>query len=162
MPQRNSGELGENLLNIAMRLVSNQNLCKYLKYTNDDPLKNPDIEDPLRNILHKNIKIVPLVNVIENNTESTVVIVFEGASLNDENTEFNDINLNILIYTPLREWQINDINLRPFLIISEIEKTLKNKRIEGLGVMKYHGFELKLLTADLSGYQMRFTFDVFT
>ena len=128
MPQRNSGELGENLLNIATRLSYNKNLCKYLKYTNDDPLKNPDIEDPLKTILHKNIKIVPLVNVIENNTESTVVIVFEGASLNEENTEFNEINLNILIYTPLREWQINDINLRPFLIISEIEKTLKNRR----------------------------------
>lgn len=39
MPQRNSGELGINLLNIATRLTANKNLCKYLKYTNDDPLK---------------------------------------------------------------------------------------------------------------------------
>lgn len=162
MVQRNSGELGINLYNIAQRLVNNSTLCKYLKYTNDDPLNNPDIENPIKDILHKNIKIVPLVNVEEHNTESTVVIVFDGVSLNETNTEFNSVKLTILVYTPLREWQINDINLRPFLIISEIEKTLKGKRIEGLGKLMYHGFELELLTANISGYRMEFDFDVFS
>lgn len=162
MAQRNSGELGQNLFTIATRLLSNKNLCKYLKYTNDEPLNNPDIANPTKEVLHKNIKVVPLVNAEENSTESTVVVVFEGASLNYENTEFNGIKLVVLVYTPLREWLINDINLRPFAIISEIEKTLKGRRIEGLGTIKYHGFELDLLTADMSGYRMEFSFDVFS
>jgi hypothetical protein len=162
MSQRNSGELGVNLSIIAKRLLSNQKLCKYLKYTNDSPLDNPDIINPAKDILHKNIKIVPLVNVEENTTESTVVIVLESASVDEDNTEFNKITLSVQVYTPLREWQINDINLRPFLIISEIEKTLRGKRIEGLGKITYHGFSLELLTADLSGYRMEFDFDVFS
>ena len=162
MAQRNSGELGQNLFTIATRLLNNNNLCKYLKYTNDEPLNNPEIVNPIKTVLHNNIKVVPLVNAEENSTESTVVIIFEGASLNYENTEFNGIKLAVLVYTPLREWLINDINLRPFAIISEIEKTLKGKRIESLGTLKYHGFELDLLTADMSGYKMEFTFDVFS
>ena len=162
MAQRDSGELGQNLFLIAQRLLNNKNLCKYLKYTDNNPLNHPDIEKPMENILHKNIKIVPLVNVEENSTESTIAIVFEGVQLNEDNTEFNDVRMKGLVYTPLREWQINDINLRPFIIISEIEKYLKGRRIEGLGKIKYHGFELELLTADISGYRMDFTFDVFS
>ena len=59
---RNSEELGTNLSKIALRLLKNQNLCKYLIYTDDSPLNNPDILDPVKDILHKTIKIVPQVN----------------------------------------------------------------------------------------------------
>jgi len=161
MAIRNSEELGENLFVIAKRLLLNQNLCKYLKYTNDKPLENPDIEEPIKAVLHNNIKIVPMVDVEEFNTESVVVLVYEEAVLDEDNTEYDNVELNVLVYTPLREWQINDINLRPFLIMSEIEKSLKNKRVEGLGVLKYLGFNLRLLNDDLSCYRMRFVFNVF-
>lgn len=158
---RNSKELGENLFRIATRLLENKNLCKYLKYTNDNPLNNPDIEDPINTILHKNIKIVPMVSVEEFNTESTIVLVYDEAIVNEDNTEFNDVELDVLVYVPLREWQINSLNLRPFLIMSEIEKSLEGKRVEGLGLLKYIGFNLHLLDDNLSCYRMRFTFDVF-
>lgn len=161
MAVRNSKELGTNLFQIANRLLANQNLLKYLKCTDVNPLDHEDIENPIKTILHKNIKVVPLVDEKEFNTESKVVIVYESGDVDNENTEYVNLVLDILVYTPLLEWQINDINLRPFLIMSEIENSLKNKRVEGLGVMNYLGFELSMLTDELSCHRMRFTFNVF-
>lgn len=161
MSIRNSEELGINLQKIALRLIKNQKLCKYLKYTDDNPLDNPNFEDPSKEILHKNIKIVPLVNVDKNTTESTIIIMYPSAPVNSSNSEFKDVALNILIYVPLREWQLNDINLRPFLILSEVEKSLKNKTVEGLGKLKYLGWENTLLTDNISCFQMEFRIDAF-
>ena len=161
MAVRNSQELGNNLFGIANRLMSNQTLLKYLKYTNSSPLENDDIQNPMSTVLHKNIKVIPLVNEEENSTESTIVLVYESADINSENSEFKDLILLVLVYVPLREWQINDINLRPFVIMSEIEKQLKDKRIDGLGTLKYHGFGLHLLTDSMSCYKMMFSLDTF-
>lgn len=158
---RNSEELGVNLQKIALRLIANQKLCKYLRYTNDNPLDNPDFTDPIKEILHKNIKIVPLVNVDANTTQSTIVLIYEKAPVNQVNSEFDQVTLRVMIYTPLREWQLNDVNLRPFLIISEVEKSLKNKRIEGLGRLKYLGWETKLVTDNISVHHMEFYIDAF-
>lgn len=158
---RNSEELGVNLSKVALRLVRNQKLCKYLVCTNDNPLDNPDFKDPIKEVLHKNIKIVPLVNIDKNTTKSTVVVVYDKAPVNEANSEFDEVYLNVLVYTPLREWQLNDVNLRPFLIISEIEKSLKNKSIEGLGKLKYYGWEAKVYTDALSLHQMLFKIDAF-
>jgi hypothetical protein len=66
-----------------------------------------------------------------------------------------------MVYVPLSEWILNDINLRPFLIISEIEKSLKNKRIQSLGTINYKGFEASLVTDVLSCHRMEFEIDVF-
>lgn len=160
MAVRDCQELGSNLFKIALRLLNNQRLCKYLKYTDANPLDNPDFKNPVKEILHHNIKVVPLVNVDENTTEGTICVVYDSGEVNS-NAEFDDIFLSVLIYTPLREWQINDMNLRPFLIMSEIEKSIKNKTIDGLGKLKYNGFKLKLVTDDISCYQMLFSLDTF-
>lgn len=161
MGVRNSKELGANLFQIAKRLLSNQSLLKYLKCTSADPLEHDNIENPFETVLHNNIKVVPLVDEDEFNSESKIVVVFEGGEVESSNTEYVELSLDVLVYVPLSQWQINDINLRPFLIMSEIENSLKNKRVEGLGVMNYHGFDLSLLTDKTSCYKMRFSFDVF-
>jgi hypothetical protein len=161
MAVRNSRELGKNLFTIANRLLCNQNLLKYLKYTDTSPLNNENVEDPISTILHQNIKVVPLVNEEENGTESTIVLLYKGAGVDDNNSEFKNVSLTVLVYTPLLEWQINDINLRPFVIMSEIEESLKDKRIDGLGTLKYLGFDLELLTDKISCYKMDFTLDTF-
>lgn len=159
---RNSEELGINLQKIALRLVKNQKLCKYLRYTNDNPLENPDFEDPIKEILHKNIKVIPLVNIDANTTQSTAIVMYKKAPVNQENSEFNLVTLCVKIYTPLREWQLNDVNLRPYLIISEIEKSLRNKKVEGLGTLKYIGWENTLVTDSISVFDMVFQINAFS
>lgn len=161
MSIRNSEELGKNLFLITDRLLHNQDLCKLLKYTDNCPLAHSDIENVNTEILHKNVKIVPIVKAEDFNSESIISIVYNQGNINTNNTEYDKIGLNIMIYTPFNEWIINDINLRPFSIMSEIEKTLKNKTIDGIGKLRYWGFSLDMVTDELSCYKMSFSIETF-
>ena len=59
--------------------------------------------------------------------------------------------------------KINDKpNLRPFSIISEIQKTLYKKTINGIGVITGGDFNLDALTSEMSCYCVEFYIDVFT
>ena len=159
MAIRNSQELGSNLFLVAKRLLENNRLCRLLVNSNVNPLDIP-INDSF-SLLNKNIKVVPKIDESEFNQESKLALVFPRGSLNDDNEEFKIVEMHILVYTTLDTWIINDENLRPFMIMSEIEKSLKNKRINGIGTMKYKGFDLSTLTDKLSCYQMVFYIDVF-
>lgn len=160
MSVRNSVEIGENLFKIATLLLSNSRLGRLLKYTDMEPFSKEHNDIAQKDLLHNNIKVVPLVKEEESNTESVVVIIFNEGEVLD-NKEFKNLFFDIMIYTPLKEWILNDINLRPFLIMSEIEKTLKNKKIESVGTVNYHGFSLSLVTDIMSCYKMRFSIDVY-
>lgn len=159
MAIRNSRELGSNLFLIAKRLLQNNNLCCLLVNSEKEPLARP-VENPF-SLLNKNIKVVPKIDESEFNQESKLALVFPRGSLNDDNEEFKNIEFHILVYTTLDTWVVNDENLRPFMIMSEIEKSLKNKRVNGIGTMRYKGFDLSTLTDKLSCYQMVFYIDVF-
>ena len=159
MAIRNSRELGSNLFLIAKRLLQNNNLCCLLVNSEMEPLAHP-VENPF-SLLNKNIKVVPKIDESEFNQESKLALVFPSGSLNDDNEEFKNIEFHILVYTTLDTWVVNDENLRPFMIMSEIEKSLKNKRVNGIGTMRYKGFDLSTLTDKLSCYQMVFYIDVF-
>ena len=156
---RNSQELGSNLFLIAKRLLQNNNLCRLLVNTDKEPLLRP-VEDTF-SLLNNNIKVVPRIDESEFNEEGKIALVYPRGSINDSNSEFKSIEFHILVYTVLDTWVINNENLRPFLVMSEIEKSLKDKRINGIGTMKYEGFELTTLTDKLSCYQMIFNIDVF-
>jgi hypothetical protein len=160
MAVRNSVEIGENLLKIANLLLQNTRLCRLLKYTDDEPFSEKHEDVSQKDILHRNIKVVPLVKEDETTTESVVAIVFNEGVVQD-NKEFKKLSFDVMVYVPLSEWILNDINLRPFLIMSEIEKSLKNKRVQSLGTIDYQGFEVTLITDVISCHRMRFELDVF-
>jgi hypothetical protein len=156
---RNSKELGNNLFIIAKRLLENQLLCRLLVNDDKEPLAR-EVKEPL-SLLNKNIVVVPKINEEDFDRESKIALIFPNGSINEGNGEFKDLDFHVLIYTTLDTWVINDENLRPFMIMSEIETSLKDKRINGIGVMRYEGFNLTTLTDKLSCYQMRFTINVF-
>ena len=156
---RNSQELGSNLFLIAKRLLQNNNLCRLLVNTDKEPLARP-VEDTF-SLLNKNIKVVPKIDENEFDEEGKLALVFPRGNINDSNSEFKSVEFNILVYTVLDTWVMNDESLRPFSVMSEIEKSLKDKRINGIGTMRYQGFELSTLTDKISCYQMVFTIDVF-
>lgn len=156
-------ELGVNLMKICKKLLSNQNLCKLLINTDLDPL-NPayhkDIENTME-LLGKNIRFIPLVTPDDETTTSKVVVVFSAAdSMDNYNTE--SITVLVYVYTPYKEWAIAGDSIRPFAIMSEIRKSLQNKRINGLGEITYDGFSVSSLTNQSGSYLMRFNINAFS
>lgn len=157
MAVRKLQEMGENLQTIVKRLTANQNLLKLLYYTDKDPLNNQDLnEETIKTkVFNKLIKIVPKLDPKETATSIISFRVVRGRKTST-NGEFNNITINFEVFVPLTQWIIKDVSLRPFLIMSEIEKSLDGKTINGLGKMECMGFDINFLTTEISCYEMTF------
>ena len=154
---RDLGELGLNLQKIVSRLLSNQNLLKYLYYTDKDPLNHDDLTDDqiADDIYEKLVKVVPRVGPKETAASIVTLRVVRGDT-NPENDEFDDISIHIEVFCPLTQWFVKNSNLRPFCILSEINKSINRKRINGLGQLVNRGFQLNFLTDEISCYEAHY------
>lgn len=149
-------EHGKNLIKISKKLLKNQNLIKLLINTDKTPLEHPDESAPLDTILHKYIKVVPLLQDEDLTTKSKIVLIFEDGEISNSNVDNEIISLLISVYCPYKEWLIAGDDLRPFAIMSEIRKSIQDKRINGLGEIKFVDFDLATLTEEMGCYAMRF------
>lgn len=154
---RNCAELGANLQKIINRLISNKDLLKLLYYNDKDPLSQPDLTEKQikEEVLEKLIKIIPRIGPKET-ANSIISIRVVSARRNLENNEFRDITIAVEIFVPLTQWIIKDSNLRPFAIMGEIQKSLDNKKINGLGRMIGGEFDLNFLTEEISAYEQSY------
>ena len=157
MGVRNCTELGENLKTIVKALCTNQKLLKYLYYSDKDPLNHPDLDQIViqKEIMNKLIRIIPKVGPKETAQSVLVIRVANGRKLS-ENKEFKLISLVVEIFVPLTQWIIKSDNLRPFLILGEIQKSLDGKTINGLGKLEGGNFDLNFITDEIASYEMLF------
>ena len=157
MAVRNCAEIGENLIKIVTRLQTNQNLLKYLYYTDKDPLNNLDLTEQQikEEVFEKLIKITPRVGP-KDTAKSIVSIRVVRADKDSTNNEFRNVLIQIEIFVPLTQWIIKGTQLRPFAILGEIQKSLDNKTVNGLGKMKGGDFTLNFLTDEISCYEQSF------
>ena len=157
MGVRNCQELGLNLQKICSRLLANNNLVKLLYYTDLDPLAQPDLsEEQKQKIFGDLINIVPNIGTRQD-SRSTIAIYIPRASGLAGNSEFKTVAIAIQIFVPFTQWIIKDTNLRPFAIMGEIQNSLRDKTVNGLGKIKGGDFDLVDLTQELSVYNMNFT-----
>ena len=170
MSVRNCAEIGPILQEVVSRLLANDELCKLLYFTDRNPFEPLEeklgITDPVelktewsrikkKEIYEKLIKVVPRVGPKEFDNSVVVVRVARG-SKNPNNNQFRDLSIYIESFVPLTQWLVNDENLRPFLIMGEIQKSLDGKRMNQIGKMIGGDFELQVLTEEVSCYEQEF------
>lgn len=157
MSVRNCAEIGENLQKIVRALMANDELIKLLYYTDKDPLNQPALTSEQKNeeIFNKLIKIIPKVTA-EETVKSIISLTIEGGTQDPDNKEFKNLSLKIESFCPFTQWIIKSDNLRPFLILGNIQKTLNGLSINGLGKLKGGDFELSFLTDEISNYTQSF------
>ena len=158
MGVRNCSDIGVNAQYIVKRLMANQDLLKLLYYTDKDPLGHEDLtqEQIQEEIFEKLIKIVPRVGPKETAHSVVVVRIARGRGL-VANSEFKNVIISIETFVPMTQWIIKGTNLRPFAIMGEIQKSLNDKKIEGLGKLTGGDFDLNFLTEEISDYEQTFT-----
>ena len=157
MNVRNCTDIGVNAQYIIKRLMANQNLLKLLYYTDKDPLSHEDLtQEQIQNeVFEKLIKVVPRVGPKETAHSIVALRIARGRGL-AQNTEFKNVSISLEVFVPLTQWIIKDINLRPFAIMGEIQKSLNNKKIDGLGKLTGGDFDLNFLTEEISAYEQTF------
>lgn len=154
---RNCREVGENLQKIMNRLMSNDKLVNLLYYTDKDPLSHPPLtqEQKRNEVFEKLIKIVPRIGPKEDAKSLISIRVVKGHSLT-ENSEFKNVLITVEVFVPLTQWLIKDSNLRPFAILGEVQESLNNKTINGLGKMQGGDFDLNFLTEEIGCYEQTY------
>ena len=127
---RNCREIGENLQLIVKRLMANDTLIKYLYYSDPDPLSKENLtgEEKRKEIFEKLIRITPRVGADETAKSIVVIRAISGINLGD-NPEFRNVTISVEIITPLTQWKLNSDNLRPYLIMGEIQESLDQKTV---------------------------------
>lgn len=156
MSIRNCGELGPNLQKIIRRLVANDDLVKLLYYENADPLSCAALTEEQKDteIFEKLVKTVPRIGAKSN--AKSIVVVYVQRATKTSNKEFRHISILVDVIVPLSQWFINDINLRPFAILGQIQNSLEGKTINGLGKIEGGDFELSFVTDDVICYQQQY------
>ena len=152
-------EMGPNLINIMKRLLANQNLLRLLSYTDKDPLnKNKEDIKPENAYLQGDNGVVRIIPVIGSKEDAKSIItlrVLKGVP-STNNSEFLDIYFSIEVFVPNEQWIIKGDNLRPYSIMGEIQKSLENKRINGLGTISGSGFTVNFFTEEISAFIMNY------
>lgn len=157
MNVRNCKDIGVNAQYIVKRLLANQNLLKLLYYTDKDPLSHEDLtEEQIQNeVFGKLVKIVPRVGPKET-AHSIIALRIARARGLASNNEFKNVMISVEVFVPMTQWIIKDTNLRPFAIMGEVQESLNNKKIEGLGKLTGGDFSLNFLTEEISAYEQTF------
>lgn len=152
-------EMGPNLIKIMKRLLANQNLLRYLYYTDKDPL-SADHEDVTAEMAYAHgddgiVRIVPVIGTKENAQSIITLRVLKGIP-SGENSEFLDIIFTVEVFVPNEQWFVKGDNLRPYCIMGEVQKSLEGKRINGLGEITGSGFSVNFFTEEISGFIMNY------
>lgn len=157
MGVRNCEELGRNLQKIVNRLIANDELVKLLYYTDENPIGHQPLssEDKNKLVFEKLIKTVPRVGT-KDTANSVVIVYVQKASRFAGNKEFNNVRILVDVIVPLTQWYIMSDNLRPFAILGQIQNSLNEKTVNGLGKIQGGDFELSLVTDDVICYQQVF------
>lgn len=153
--QRKFEVVGQNLVTIAHMLLTNQNVCKLLKYTSKNPLLEPDMVDTTE-LMGNNIRLVPKMPDELGIKGSFIIVLLDSFERDPTNLETKLVELRFDIFCPMDEWLINAVSLRPFLIMTEVQEMFDDLQIKGIGKLHFIGAE-RIVGSDIyAGYTMRF------
>lgn len=162
--QRNFKVMGENLFTIVNKLANNQRVCRLLKYNDSEPFirdeKHPDILDGT-SLINNQIVIIPKFQELIETESSFVVVVFDNFIINPANPDFKISTVRFDVACPYTEWIVNESNLRPYLIMQEIDLMFNKAKMSGIGNLQFVSAMPLTLSPQMGGYSMRYSINEF-
>ena len=154
--------MGTNTFNIANKLLSNQSLCRLLKYQVRDPFdteKYEDVDGLL--LLNKQIMITP--KIWDESTEKTsyIVALFNSFTTNQINPDYKIDTISFDVACPYDEWVLSENSLRPYLIMQELDDMFNGAQMAGIGTLQFVRADRNVFTSQIGGYTMIYSINEF-
>ena len=160
--QRRFAVMGTNTFNIANKLMQNQKICRLLKYQVRDPFD----EDKYKSVdgidlLNKQIIITP--KIWDDSTEKTsyIVALFSTFVTNAINPDYKIDTISFDVACPYDEWVLDGGNLRPYLIMQEIDDMFNGAQMAGIGTLQFVRADRNVFTPLIGGYTMLYRINEF-
>ena len=135
---------------ITNMMLKNNRLKKLLYHTTKDCLNRPKLtEDQTVDLIGKNIKMVPKLTV-DGSVLNYIIITFDNFT-RTENPEFRDNIIEFDIICHFEQWQLQDFQLRPYMIAAEIDTMFNEKHLTGIGTLNFLGANQIILTDEFAG-----------
>ena len=135
---------------ITNMMLKNNRLKKLLYHTTKDCLKKPKLtEDQTVELIGKNIKMVPKLTV-DGSVLNYIIVTFDNFT-RTENPEFRDNIIEFDIICHFDQWQLQDFQLRPYMIAAELDTMFNEKHLTGIGTLNFLGANQIILTDEFAG-----------
>jgi len=144
------------LLDILNQAVQSQNLVKYLYYNTQTPLQGADITD-VSSLLYNQVFPSPFDTTIEQEDCSQLRVFYQtGKIQNDMVVDNINVIFDIIVAKSL--WLINDGNgnsqVRPYMIMSELEKQFRNQSVGRAGRLLFQSFDHIMVDKMFNGIRL--------
>ena len=149
--------IDKDLSAIIEGFLKNNNLKKLLYYTTPDAVNKSNLtEEDSVGLIGKNIKIVPKIYV-DGSVLNYVIISFDNFTPNEANPEFRDNIVCFDIICHFDQWQLKDMQLRPYRIAAEIDTMFDNKHLSGIGTFQFMGANQLILNDEFAGLTVMYS-----
>ena len=146
----------KDLFKIVQKFINNEKLKKLLFYPVKDALDRKDLtSEETLGLLHKNIRVIPKLQVSED-VQSYIIIGFDGFITNAKNPEFRDNIITFDVICHFDSWVMENYQLRPYLIMGEIDGMLNKSKLNGIGTVEFISANQLLLSSDLAGFSLTY------
>ena len=141
---------------LVNHILKNERLKKLLYYDTPNALNQPDVPmDKSLEMFGKQIKIVPKLKV-DRPEFCYVVISFDNFTPNMTNPEFRDNIIAFDIVCHFDQWNLGDLQLRPYKIAAELDSMFNNKHLTGIGQIDFLGANQIVLSDEFAGLTLMY------
>ena len=156
-PKSSFLSMEKDLGTIIDAFLKNKNLKKLLYYNTPTAMrKEPLDEEQSYSLVGKNIKIVPKL-YIDGSVLAYVIISFDNFTTNATNPEFRDNIVSFDIICHFDQWQLEDMQLRPYRIAAEIDTMFNDKHLSGIGTLQFLGANQIILNDEFAGLTVMYS-----
>ena len=156
-PKSSFLSMEKDLGTIIDAFLKNKNLKKLLYYNTPSAMrKEPLDEEQSYSLVGKNIKIVPKL-YIDGSVLTYVIISFDNFTTNATNPEFRDNIVSFDIICHFDQWQLEDMQLRPYRIAAEIDTMFNDNHLSGIGTLQFLGANQIILNDEFAGLTVMYS-----
>lgn len=130
--------MSDNIVLLINEIIKSQEVVKYLSYNNTNPLSQPDVKLPAKNLVLNRIHPYPF-DPLATEDEVVEIRVYYPRSNFELSGAVAQTVLYIDIVCAKSLWLVNDGKsaIRPYMIASELQKLFSGRSIGTLGTFKF-------------------------